>query len=229
MLIKSALKSIASRLPERWQSELKRRQCSREIRKGTFQTDEVEFDLLAQWVSPGDWVLDIGANIGHYTAKLSKLVGPAGRVMAFEPVPDTFELLAANMMRHRYRNVTLINMAVSDLTLEVGMNIPKFDSGLNNYYMANLTTGASNLKVLTVSVDALRIEHPVGFVKIDAEGHELSVLKGMIGILTRDKPVLVIEDNSPEIAEFVESFGYSSRKQEDASSNRIFEPVKTSG
>ena len=226
MPIKNAMKSIASRLPKSWQNELKRRQFAREIRGGCFETDEKEYGLLSDWVSAGDWVLDIGANVGHYTAKLSELVGASGRVFAFEPVPETFELLAANMMRLPLRNVTLINMAASDSTSELGMDIPKFDSGLDNYYMANITSGASNLKILTVPVDCLNIKELIRFVKIDAEGHELSVLKGMVGLLKRDKPVLLVEDNSPELRTFIEKLEYSSRTLE-SSSNRIFEPTNT--
>lgn len=224
MLIRNAMKSVASHLPKSWQNELKRRQFAREIKKGCFQTDEKEYGLLSNWVSAGDWVLDIGANVGHYTAKLSELVGASGRVFAFEPVPETFQLLAANMMRLPLQNITLINMAASNSTSELGMDIPKFDSGLDNYYMANITAGASVLKVLTVPVDSLNIGKSIKFAKIDAEGHELAVLKGMVDLLRRDKPVLVIEDNSPEIKTFIEELQYSSRVL-PSSSNRIFEPA----
>lgn len=47
-------------------------------------------------MAPGDWALDIGANVGHYTKRMSDLAGPEGRVIAFEPVPDTFAVLCAN-------------------------------------------------------------------------------------------------------------------------------------
>lgn len=224
MPIRNVLKSIAGHLPKSWQNELKRRQFAREIKFGRFFTDEIEYRMLTDWVSAGDWVLDIGANIGHYTAKLSELVGSTGRVLAFEPVPATFELLAANIMRLPNRNITLFNMAASNKTAELGMSIPKFDSGLDNYYMANITTGESELRILTVATDSLNFDVPIKFVKIDAEGHELFVLQGMIELLKRYKPVLLVEDNSPEIKAFVEDLGYSSRAI-DSSSNRIFEPV----
>ncbi|MDH3692116.1 MAG: FkbM family methyltransferase [Gammaproteobacteria bacterium] len=222
MSIRSALKIVASRLPKRWQSELKRLQFGREIKKGRFRTDEKEFVILSTWVSTGDWVLDIGANIGHYTCRLSELVGSEGRVLAFEPVPDTFELLASNVSRLMLRNVTLINMAASDETAVVGMNVPKFESGLDNYYMANITSGNCDLKVLTVSVDSLNIQEKVNFVKIDAEGHEISVLKGMRALIERDHPILVVEDNSPELRVLLAGLGYESRSMA-SSSNLIFQ------
>lgn len=90
------LKRLAAKLPLPIQQELKRFYFAWQIRRGRFYTDEKEFSLLNAFIAHGDWVLDIGANIGHYTRRLSDLVGPAGRVIAFEPIPQTFEVLAAN-------------------------------------------------------------------------------------------------------------------------------------
>ena len=219
------LKRIASKLPAHWQNELKRLHFGHQMRKGRFKTDEKEFDILEKWVSAGDWVLDIGANIGHYTCRLSEIVGPGGRVIAVEPVSETFELLAANVARLTLRNVTLLNIAASESSNVLGMHIPKFDTGLNNYYMAHLTEQTSDFQVLCLSIDGLDLPHLIRLVKIDAEGHELSVLKGMSGILNRNYPTLIVEDNSTEVTSYLAEFGYSSEKIE-GSSNRIFRYLK---
>lgn len=218
--VNSMLKRIAAKLPIRWQQELKRKHFRRQIDKDCFYTDEKEYALLEHFVKVGDWVLDIGANIGHYTAKLSEITGNNGRVIAFEPVPETFELLAANTARFKFRNVTLINAAASVSTSLLGINIPKFDTGLNNYYMAHLTNQKSEFNVLCIAVDSLTLPYPVKLVKVDAEGHELSVLKGMQSLLQRDHPILIIEENE-EVMPFLDNLGYSSNKLE-GSSNRIF-------
>lgn len=224
MSFRKSLKRLAAKLPATWQSALKRIQFRHQIKAGEFRTDEKEFDLLDEWVSPGDWVLDIGANIGHYSCRLSELVGPQGRVVAFEPVPETFELLAANATQFAAQNVSLLNLAASDSVEIVGMRIPKFDTGLANYYMAQLTQGSADRRILCAPVDGLNFPQRIRFVKIDAEGHELSVLKGMRDLLARDRPVLVVEDSSAEIADYLAPFGYGSRRIE-SSSNRIFEPL----
>ena len=91
------LKKIAARLPLRIQQELKRLFFAYQIRANRFFTAEKEFAIVDRLVSPGDWVLDIGANIGQYTKRFSDLVGHSGRVIAFEPVPDTFELLTSTL------------------------------------------------------------------------------------------------------------------------------------
>src|SRR5262245_59935385 len=106
-------KRIAAQLPHGWQQALKRRHFRRQMRRNSFRTNEPEWDLSSQWLSPGDWAIDVGANIGHYTKRFSDLVGASGRVIAFEPVPATFELLSANAAQFTCANTTLLNLAAS--------------------------------------------------------------------------------------------------------------------
>ena len=101
------LKRIAAKLPDRWQHELRRRHFQREIRRGIFYTAEKEYALLDTLIGQSDWVLDVGANVGHYAMRMSQLVGSSGRVIALEPVPDTFSLLAANVRLFECPNVSL--------------------------------------------------------------------------------------------------------------------------
>lgn len=68
-----------------------------QIRRNSFKTTEIEYSLLDKWIRPGDWVLDIGANVGHYSLKFSELVGESGHVLLFEPVLSTVDLLASNI------------------------------------------------------------------------------------------------------------------------------------
>lgn len=223
-MIKGLLKRIAAKFPARWRQGLKRRYFGWQIGAGRFRADEPEFPLLDRYIRSGDWVLDVGANVGHYTVRLSELVGPSGRVIAFEPVTDTFELLAANMGKIGARNVTLMNAAVSETTSIAGMSMPKFDTGLDNYYMAQLVAGGGDFSVLCIPVDALELPRRVSLIKIDAEGHEMSVIRGMQALLRRDQPVLIVEDNVREVASYLRTMGYSAQKLE-GSSNQIFLPV----
>jgi len=208
----STFKRIAARLPDRWQQTLKRSYFARQICSDSFRTDESEYALLDRLVAAGDWAIDIGANVGHYTFRLSQLVGSTGRVIAFEPVPATFELLASNATNFPFQNVTLVNAAASDSTRVVGMSVPKLASGLRNFYMARLDDGDSDVTVLAFAVDNLQLSHKVSLVKIDAEGHELSVLRGIEDLLARDGPHLIVEDSSPEVWQFVRHFGYTQSK-----------------
>ena len=205
------LRRVAATLPAPWQRELKRLHFRGRIRRGTFVSDEPEFRLLSRWVARGDWVIDVGANVGFYTKRLAELVGPKGRVLAFEPVPETFVLLASNLESCGLCNVTLFNAAVSESAGVAAMRIPRHaDTGLKNYYQAHLLgAGDGELSVLTVSLDALHIPQAVKLVKIDAEGHELSVLRGMRETLARDHPTLIVEAPGPEVRELLGSLGYA--------------------
>ena len=217
------LKKVAARLPLSLQQELKRWYFWGQIRAGQFKTNEPEYAILDKYVSKGDWVIDIGANIGHYTAKLSKLTGPKGRVIAVEPVPETFDLLATNSSHFQYRNVTLINAAISDCAACVGIEIPKLFTGLNNYYEAHILSKTDvELNVLCLTIDCLCIPTPIRLIKIDAEGHEFSILNGMKNLLIKDKPVLIIEGNKYSVDEMLTKMGYLSKKLK-SSPNKLYE------
>lgn len=214
------LKRVATTFPSPVRHELKRHYYAWQIRRGTFRTSEPEFDLLEQLVKPGDWVVDVGANVGHYTARLSRLVGPTGRVLAFEPVPSTFELLAANARGFPYRNVSLFNAALAETSHLANMQVPE---GAEGPYLAHLSGQDTGLKVLCLSFDGLQLRFPVNLVKIDAEGHELSVLRGMERTLVRDRPTLIVEVSSGESEGYLRQLGYIAERL-SGSPNWIFRP-----
>lgn len=207
-MITNTLKRIAATLPFSWQHELRRKFFHRQIRHGTFFTDEKEYGLLNSFLHPGDWALDLGANVGHYTKRMSELVGASGRVIAVEPMPDTFSLLASNVRLFDHANVSLLNVAVSDRIDTVGIELPSFSEGLPNYYQARLTSTAAKFSVLTIPIDALSLPKQVKLVKIDVEGHELPVLQGMRRLIERDHPVLIVETSGQEAIALLHSLGY---------------------
>jgi FkbM family methyltransferase len=216
------LKKLAARLPSSWQHELKRLRCRRQIHHGAFGTAEPEFSILHHLVTAGDWVLDIGANVGHYTKKFSDLVGPHGRVIAVEPVPDTFALLAANVLLFRYPNVTLLNLAASDRTTAIGIRIPASETGLKNYYRATVAAAESGLQIMAIALDSLALSHPVRLIKIDAEGHDPVVLQGAERLLARDHPTVIVETSTPAAVETLVRLGYIGENL-PASPNTLFQ------
>ncbi len=216
------LRRVALRFPTSMQHELRRHYYAWQIRRGSFRTQEREFEMLAEFVGPGDWVADVGANVGHYTARLSRLVGPTGRVLAFEPVPRTFELLAANARHFPHANVTLMNVALSDAPQVAGMEVPEGEGGL---YLAHLTPRGDGLNIVCLPLDALPLPARLRLVKIDAEGHEAAVLRGMTKTLERDRPALIVEVSSSAATDFLRERGYAMEKLA-ASPNCIFRPKR---
>ena len=73
-----------------------------------------QVNLFKRLVRPGETVLDIGANIGHHSVVLSKRVGPAGRVLAFEPQPFVFRVLEANLALNECANTESHRMALGN-------------------------------------------------------------------------------------------------------------------
>jgi FkbM family methyltransferase len=207
-MVVQLLKRIAARLPQSLQHELRRTYFRRQIRRDRFFTDEQEYGLLGTFIRPGDWVIDIGANVGHYTKRMSELVGATGRVIGIEPVPDTFALLAANAQLFANANVSLLNIAASDRPAVVAMQIPQFSEGLQNYYQARLTPDGVGPPILTLPIDSLALPATIRLVKIDVEGHELPVLRGMRTLLERDRPVLIVETSASETLRYLDELRY---------------------
>src|ERR1035438_615140 len=69
---------------------------------------------IKKYVSAGDMVFDIGANVGYVSLSLAKRVGPTGRVIAFEPVPRNAEAFRQNIEINIITNVRLLTLAASD-------------------------------------------------------------------------------------------------------------------
>lgn len=220
----SLLRNIIDILPKGTKEELKRYYFRRQVKKRTFVSSETEYYKLGNWVKPGDFVLDVGANIGRYTLKLSELVGETGRVISFEPLPDSFHLLACYVAMQPIQNVTLMNVALSDSIQIAGVDVPELKTVLfDTHTQTNLTGGSSKLQVMCIPFDCLSFPNKISFVKIDTEGHELEVLKGMKNLLKRDLPVLLIEEGVPEVSPFLENYGYVTKKFDD-SRNQVFFP-----
>jgi FkbM family methyltransferase len=223
----NVFKLLISKLPATLQNDLKRIHYWRQMKTGAFVTSEPEYDILHSLIVPGDWVIDVGANVGHYTKRLSDLVGQEGRVIAFEPVPQTFSMLSSNVQYFRHSNTTLLNVALSNKCAVVNMEIPSFDTGLKNFYGARLTAGDSSfpvVQVMTIPLDSLEIPIRIALVKIDVEGHELLALGGMVQLLRRDRPTLIVESGSDEVSKLLVGLGYNAERFE-GSPNLLFRPA----
>lgn len=214
-----AAKTFTRFLPEFVRRELKRKYYAFQVRRGTFRSPEPEFLLLKDFIDSGDFVIDIGANVGHYTLAMSALVGPTGRVVAWEPVPETFELLAANCGAGNCRNVTLINAAATDAPGTLSMEMPKWSSGETNYYEARVAEGCGGVKVLGLPVNLVRFLQPAKLIKIDVEGHEQQVIAGLKELIQRDRPLMIVEGSRANSD--LESMGYTSTRN-GASPNHVW-------
>jgi len=170
--------------------------CSHSILRGDFEAAEWRF--VERFLQPGMTVLDIGAHHGFYSLLASVKVGTAGRVIAFEPSPREREKLLRNLALNGYTNVQVEDCALADvagkqeLALVGGIN-----SGCNSLRQPNVTDPISSITVRVETLDEYLAGHTlpaIDFVKLDAEGAELAILKGACKLLTaRPRPVIQCE------------------------------------
>jgi FkbM family methyltransferase len=160
--------------------------------------------IAQHFISPGDVVLDIGANLGVFTRFLSRCVGPNGKVYSFEPIPQTFEFLTNNIRKLRLPNVEALNFAASDSERSDTMVIPTYRWGSECWYDARIKTEKSDpswrtMEVKSRSLDNFFAEKPpssaISFIKCDANYHELAVLRGAFQTIETFRPAMLIEVN----------------------------------
>lgn len=171
---------------------------------------EVERDLLPVVVDRQRDAVDVGAYVGTYTLLLAKL---ARTVYAFEPDAEM-----ANMLRRvAPPNVHVSRSAVSDREGTSEFHVPSFQ-GRRAVTCGSLVAPRgrnSDMRVVkTTTLDAAMAKPDVGFIKIDVEGAEQSVLAGAQQLIARCRPVILVEANTPEAVATVSAF---------------FEPLKYAG
>ena len=134
--------------------------------------------LCTELLRPGMTVMDVGANVGLLTRQFCRRVGKSGRVYAFEPDPLTFQFLEFNT--RPFKNKELTQCAVSD-NHEPALLHLNFTSGAGNSLL-NKSHSTESVPVVCISLDEFLKQHGnpvVDVMKIDVEGAELSVLRGM--------------------------------------------------
>jgi FkbM family methyltransferase len=163
---------------------------------------------LPRWSSPeermlegldlrGQVVYDIGAYRGAYSLFFSRQVGPAGRVVAFEPEAKNFKLLRRNLDRNQVVNAMPLRMALgASRSLRRIYSLPGMPTTASLADEARTplrrARGEACVESLDALLDAVALPQP-NFLKIDVEGMELEVLRGARRTLGRQHPGLLIE------------------------------------
>ncbi len=169
--------------------------------------------LYLREIKRGNTVFDLGANIGYYSFLFSKLVGKCGAVIAFEPVPITFQKLSRNT--EKCRNLKLHNFAVGNSQREGKVFYDLKDLGKSSL-LSKATNSVRAAKTPIVPLDeycrANNLER-LDFVKCDIEGYELHAIQGMIETLRKFLPQISIEVSLPDkerlaLLELLREIGY---------------------
>ena len=144
-------------------------------------------------IRPGMTVLDIGANSGTFTYFVSKLVGPNGKVYAFEPEPANFRALDRLVKSKNLQNVKTYNVALSSKEGTHTLFVDKFSSGCHSFSQDNLISSVKNgIEVQTTTLDSvLAANGRVDIIKIDIQGAEGLVFEGGQKLLQQKGPISI--------------------------------------
>jgi FkbM family methyltransferase len=175
---------------------------------------EFEIDLLRNFIRPGDRVIDVGANIGTHTVAFANLVGPTGKVMAFEPQPELFSLLMTNVTLNCLTNVRCEQTAIVDDPRSLMIDIdalPPPDVMFNFGAMPLMGDSPQKHRAQALTLDARRLTPGPALIKIDVEGMEDRVISGGLDLIKTHTPTLYVENNgldSRKIHALLTEIGY---------------------
>lgn len=172
-------------------------------------TQEVyKTDAFVSHFREGDILFDIGAHVGYFSAIAASINGGSGEIFAFEPRPMNIKFFRKHMKANNFSHVMLFEAAVGDCEKEVG-----FDPGRGSATGHVCTDG--KMKVKQVWIDKMIKDGLIptpDFVKIDVEGAEIDVLRGLADVITQRHPKILIATHNHEchsfVLEFLENHNY---------------------
>jgi FkbM family methyltransferase len=190
-----------------------------ELALGTYEVPIQE--IFTQNLKEGDTFYDIGANVGFFSIIAAKLVGNTGKVYAFEPGEGNANSIRHNAQLNNFSQIEVIPKAVSHTSGSGQLLLAKYSGG---HALATADAPpdlAGEVAVDLVSIDDLIAQNkiePPNFVKVDVEGAELDVLKGMTETIKTYQPTVIYEIDDGdrtayehkyrELANFFEQLNY---------------------
>ncbi len=164
-------------------------------------------------------VIDVGANLGYYLLMEAKIMeGGKGKIWGIEPNPKSFDILVKNVALNKYNKVILINKCIGGKKEQT------------NFFMSNRwnesrvenknkkpTEELQKIQIEIDTLDNLFPDEKIDFVRMDVEGYEKNILKGMNGIIKRNPhlkiffeyhPILLNKDERKDIQNFIENNGF---------------------
>jgi FkbM family methyltransferase len=156
---------------------------------------------LTRFLRPGDIFYDVGSNIGFFSLIAARLVGPSGGVVAIEPVPGNAAVIRRNMQRNDFTHVQILEIALGAEPGVAALHVTKHPGGATLSTTEIPPDATGTIRVTVKTLDDLTLTEKLGtprLVKIDVEGTELEVMKGMTQTLAAFEPVILFEIDAPD-------------------------------
>ena len=174
----------------------------RRLERSIKNKDENEIELLERFIEPGTDSIDVGVYRGVYSYEMSKY---SKNVHSFEPNPIIFEYINKNLKKI-INNIFLYNYALSNKNEVIDLKVPIRNDKYNRenfeefYELGRATIHQENtfkryekFQITSKKIDEFNFKNNISFIKIDVEGHELEVIKGGEEIISKNKPILLVE------------------------------------
>lgn len=220
--LKALFQSIYRKYWGFYKAKVKRRRLRKKLVEQKLSTEypfEIEAKLLRAIDFKDSVMLDIGANLGFYSAALEDIFGP-DKIYLFEPLPELYQKL-----KYRFRESKVFDIALSNTSGRQKISVPiingrlyKTRATLNNHNEID-QTGSKDIEISLRPLDFLvndEIEGHIGLIKIDVEGHELQVIEGATDTIKGHQPLLLVEIEArhhsypiEDIFRQIEGLGYS--------------------
>ena len=160
--------------------------------------------FLRAALTPGETLIDAGGNIGMISLLGSRLVGPAGRVITFEPNPDAADRIRQFVADNAIANITLHQAGLSDTPGQFTLSVITAHTGMGT--LAEPEPDQQGLVSVRHTVDVRRGDDGVGpdlagpaVIKMDVEGYECRAMRGFASTIARLKPAIVTEVSDPHL------------------------------
>lgn len=193
---------------------------------GTFYEAELLADARSRLFFP-EFAVDVGAHVGNHSIYFGQVLGL--RSLAFEPNPEAFRCLEANVMANGLENFcTTRNAAVGSQRGKTRVA----SGSMENTGMATVNLDPDGPIDMVVLDDELRNEARIDIIKVDVEGWELDVLRGAAQTLTRQRPILYVEimrDAFSDVQSYLSGAGYQCWKRFNFTPTFLFLPKERLG
>lgn len=156
-------------------------------------------DLINQFMKPNTIFIDVGANIGTISQPIGALWKKSNvLVHSFEASNDIYNSLKANIMLNNLENITAHNLAITDFNGSLTFN--EVSSNSKNRGLSSILDNSDLQDSFKTEVEAKKLDSmsdqfslPISVIKIDVQGAELSVIKGALSLIKKNKPIIVFE------------------------------------
>ena len=177
---------------------------------------EPHFETVVNlFISPGDVVVDCGANFGYNSVIMGNQLNNTGALITFEPQRVIHQQLNGNLILNNIYNALTYNVGLGN---KEGISNMKYVNYEDNWVnIGDTSIGEGGEEITVYALDSI-IDQPVNFMKIDVQGYELYLLQGSKNLISKHKPDLFIEIEPHQLAkfniseedllEYIRSFGY---------------------